>query len=251
MPSSSCGARAARSAGAKAAITGITRSRAAASPDCPPEPVWRRGSALHPLYVGLHGQAEGRAAHERRLSALRLAHASLRVRLPRRRHVLVRGRRRLGHGPQLHRLRAARQRRDDPHVRRRAELSGREPLLASRRQAPGEHSLHGADRDPRAHARGRSAREALLAQEPAPARHGRRADQPRGLGVVLPRGRRRALPDRRHLVADGDGRHPDHAAAGRHGAEARLRDAAVLRHASRRSSIKTATFSTAKRSAIS
>ena len=43
--------------------------------------------------------------------------------------------------------------------------------------------------------------------------HGRRADQPGGLGVVLSRGRRRALPDRRHLVADRDRRHPDHAAA--------------------------------------
>ncbi len=40
----------------------------------------------------------------------------------------------------------------------------------------------------------------------APARQRRRADQPRGLDVV-PRGhRRRALPDRRHLVADRDGR---------------------------------------------
>ena len=38
----------------------------------------------------------------------------------------------------------------------------------------------------------------------AAARLGRRADQPRGLGVVLEVHRRRALPDRRHLVADGD-----------------------------------------------
>jgi acetyl-CoA synthetase len=40
--------------------------------------------------------------------------------------------------------------------------------------------------------------------------------------VVPQRGRRRPLPDRRHLVADRDRRHPDHAAAGRHAAEARL-----------------------------
>ena len=38
-----------------------------------------------------------------------------------------------------------------------------------------------------------------------------------------------ALPDRRHLVADRDRRHPDHAAARRHQAEARLGDQAVLR----------------------
>ncbi len=50
----------------------------------------------------------------------------------------------------------------------------------------------------------------------AAARQRRRADQPRGVDVV-PRGhRRRPLPDRRHLVADGDGRHHDDAAAGHH-----------------------------------
>ncbi len=63
----------------------------------------------------------------------------------------------------------------------------------------------------------------------AAARHRRRADQSGGLGVVSPRGRRRPLPDRRHLVADRDRRHPDHAAARRDRAEARLGDAAVLR----------------------
>ena len=39
----------------------------------------------------------------------------------------------------------------------------------------------------------------------------------------------RPLPDRRHLVADRDRRHPDHAAAGRDQAQARFGDAAVLR----------------------
>ena len=44
----------------------------------------------------------------------------------------------------------------------------------------------------------------------------RRADQPEGVALV-PRGdRRRALPDRRHLVADRDRPHHDHAAAGPH-----------------------------------
>ena len=54
-----------------------------------------------------------------------------------------------------------------------------------------------------------------LAAVAAPARLGRRADQPRGLDLVLPGRRRGALPDRRHLVADRDRRHPDHAAARR------------------------------------
>ena len=70
-----------------------------------------------------------------------------------------------------------------------------------------------------------------VAQEPAPAGLGRRADQSRSVAVVLPRGRRQPLPDRRHLVADRDRRHPDHAAARRHQAEARLGDQAVLRRA--------------------
>ena len=34
---------------------------------------------------------------------------------------------------------------------------------------------------------------------------------PGGLALVPPRGRRGPLPDRRHLVADRDRRHPDHA----------------------------------------
>ena len=45
----------------------------------------------------------------------------------------------------------------------------------------------------------------------APARHGRRADQPRGVDLVPHAHRRRPLPDRRHVVADRDRRHHDHA----------------------------------------
>ena len=52
-------------------------------------------------------------------------------------------------------------------------------------------------------------------QVAAPAGHGRRADQSRGLALVSPRGRRRPLPHRRHLVADRDRRHADHAPARR------------------------------------
>ena len=56
----------------------------------------------------------------------------------------------------------------------------------------------------------------------APAGVGRRADQPQGLAVVPQGDRRRAVPDRRHLVADRDRPHPDLAAAGHHHHQARL-----------------------------
>ena len=59
----------------------------------------------------------------------------------------------------------------------------------------------------------------------AAARDGRRADQPEGVALVLQGHRRRALPDRRHVVADRDRRDHDHAAAGRTARQARLGDA--------------------------
>jgi hypothetical protein len=60
--------------------------------------------------------------------------------------------------------------------------------------------------------------------------HRGRADQSRGLDVVPRGGGRDALSHRRHLVADRDRRHPDHAPARRHVAQARLGDTALLRH---------------------
>ena len=58
----------------------------------------------------------------------------------------------------------------------------------------------------------------------APAGHRRRADQPRGLALVLPGDRQGALPDHGHLVADRDGHVHDHAPA-RDGPQARQRHA--------------------------
>ena len=85
----------------------------------------RGRSAVHSLHLGLDRKAEGRAAHHRRLHGLHLDHASIRVRLSRRRHLLVHRRRRLGDRPQLHSLWPALQRRDHADVRRRAELPDR------------------------------------------------------------------------------------------------------------------------------
>ncbi len=95
-------------------------------------------------------------------------------------------------------------------------------LLGGLRQAQGADLLYRADGDPLADARGRRAGDAHLAQLAAPAGHGGRADQSRGLALVPPRGGRGALPDRRHLVADRDRRLPDDPAARRDAAEARL-----------------------------
>ena len=72
----------------------------------------RRRPAVHPLHLGLDRQAQGRAAHHRRLSRLGGDDPPLRVRLPPRRGLLVRRRRRLGHRAFLCRLRPAGQRRD-------------------------------------------------------------------------------------------------------------------------------------------
>ena len=91
----------------------------------------RRGPAVHPLHLGLDRQAEGRAAHHRRLLRLHRDDAPIRLRLSRRRHLLVHRRRRLGHRPQLHRLWPARERRHHADVRRacrtipRCRASGR------------------------------------------------------------------------------------------------------------------------------
>ena len=101
--------------------------------------------------------------------------------------------------------------------------------------------LHGADRDPRVHEVGRRAPAAGRPVEAAAARHGRRADQPEGLALVLEADRRRALPGRRHLVADRDRQHHDHDAAGGAVRQARLGGQAAARASTPRCSTRRAT----------
>ena len=98
--------------------------------------------------------------------------------------LLVRGRHRLDHGPHLHRLRAALQRRHVGHVRGHARLPGPGALVGDRRALRRLDPVHGADGDPRAHEMGARARCRSTTDVPPPARVGRRADQPRGLGLV-------------------------------------------------------------------
>ncbi len=98
------------------------------------------------------------------------------------------------------------------------------PLLGDHRAARRHHPLHRADRDPRVHALGHRVAGQARPELAAAARLGRRADQSRSVDVVPRAHRRRALPDRRHVVADRDRRHHDHAAAGRDQHQARLGD---------------------------
>ena len=86
-------------------------------------------------------------------------------------------------------------------------------LVGAVRALRRDEVLHRAHGDPSLHEVGRRARREARPLEAEAARHGRRADQPEGVALV-PRGRRRrALPDRRHVVADRDRRDHDHAAA--------------------------------------
>ncbi len=177
----------------------------------------RRASAVHPLHVGLHGQAERCTAQLGRFPAVGDPDDALDLRHQADRHLLVHRRHRLGHRPHVHRVRTARRRRDRARVRGGSDVSGRGSLLADDREAQGLDLLHGAHGDPGARQGvGRDAvdrAEELRPVEPATARHRRRADQSRSVDVVPRAGRRRPLPDRRHVVADRDRRSHDHAAA--------------------------------------
>ena len=146
------------------------------------------------------------------------------------RRLLVRRRHRLGDRAQLHRLRAALQRHDERPVRGHAGLPGQGPVVGHRRALRGDDPVHGADGHPRAHEVGPGARGEARPVLAPPARDASasRSTPRRGCGTGEHIGADR-LPGRRHVVADGDGDDPDHAAAGGHDAEARLGDEAVPR----------------------
>ena len=190
----------------------------------------RRGSALPHVHERHDRAAEGHRPHDRRLPRRRRGQPPLHLR-PQARpgRLLVRGRHRLDHRPLVHRLRPARERDDERDLRGHAGLPGQGPLVGDRRALRRHDPLHGADRDPRAHEMGTRARRYARPLDAAPARLRRRADQPRGLGLVPREHRRRPLPDRRHLVADRDGHGDDHTAPRDHDGEAGLGDASRSR----------------------
>jgi nitroreductase len=160
-----------RGADAGPAATAGTRRWRRPAADCPPEPM----NAEDPLFIlytsGSTGKPKG-VLHTTGgyLSTPPDTTSYVSSTTARGRRLLVHRRRGLGHRPQLHRLRAAGQRRHHADVRGRAQLSRRRPLLAGDRQAQGQHLLHRAHRDPRADARGRRAGEEAPRARAAPAR---------------------------------------------------------------------------------
>ncbi len=115
----------------------------------------------------------------------------------------------------------------------RARLAAEGSLLGSHRAAWRHDLLHRTHRHPRVHEVGRGVAREARPRHAASPRLGRRADQPRGLDVVPPAHRARALSDRRHLVADRDRDDNDHAASRPDEHQAGLGDAAVPRRSRR------------------
>ena len=114
----------------------------------------RGGHALHPLHLRHDREAQGHRPHDRRLPGRHLRDDEVGLRSEGRRRLLVHRRHRLGHRPQLRRLRPARERRHRPDVRRRAGLAAEGSLLGAHRAVRRHDLLHRADRDPRVHALG-------------------------------------------------------------------------------------------------
>ena len=212
----------------------VARHRRAPGRELPARAARLGAHALPALHVGHDRQAQGDHAHDGRLPRRHVVHPPDDLRPQARRRVLVRGRHRLGDRPQLHRLRAARERDDRDPLRGLARHAGLGPLVADHRGLQGLDPVLRADRDPGVHEAGRRpSGEARPVVAPRP-RIGRRADQPRGVALVQRAHRRRQGPDRRHVVADRDRDDPHHAAARRDDDEAGLRDLPVPRHRGRR-----------------
>ena len=121
------------------------------------------------------------------------------------------------------------ERRNDVDVRRRAEYPEPDRFWEIIERHRVNIFYTAPDGDPRFHQVGRRMAGEARSVEPAPAGHGRRADQSRSLDVVSQTHRQRPLPDRGYLVANRNRRDHDHADARRDPDQARLGDAAVAR----------------------
>ena len=163
------------------------------APICPAEPLDCRAPALHPLHQRHHRQAQGHRAHHRRLPAAARADHEVRLRPARTRTPT--GARPTSAGSPGHSYVVY-----GPLANGATTLMyegapnypGAGPLLGHRSRGTASTIFYTAPTAIRAFMQlgRRSGRAKHDLVEPAPARHGRRADQPRGLDVV-PRGDRR------------------------------------------------------------
>ncbi len=137
--------------------------------------------SLPPVHERDDREAEGDRSHDGGVPGRRGDDPPVRLR-PEARHrrLLVRRGHRLGHGAQLHRLRAALQRDDQRPLRGHARLPRQGPLVGHRRALRRHDPVHGADGDPGTHevgagARGRSTTSRLSGcSEPSASRSTRR-----------------------------------------------------------------------------
>ena len=109
----------------------------------------RDRSALHPVHVGHHREAQGRRPRQRRACRRAALEHAARLRHPARGRVLGRLRHRVGGRALLHRVRAAAGRVHHGSVRGQAGGdAGRGGLLAGHRGPPGQGPVHRPDRVP-------------------------------------------------------------------------------------------------------
>ena len=197
------------------------------------EPTWV--NAEHPLFIlytsGSTGKPKGVQHSTGGYLLHAIAHHEVDVRPQADRRLLVHGGRRLGHRPHLHHLRPAR-----GAARPRSCSRACRPIPDAGRfwKMIQDHKVTVFYTAPTA------IRSLIKAGADLPKKYD--LSSLRILGTVgepinpeawmwyHTHRRRRALPDRRHLVADRDRRPHDHAAARRHAAQARLLHAAAARH---------------------
>ena len=119
---------------------------------CPCEPIWTAGPALPHVHVRHDGQAEGDRPHDGRVPRRGCGDPPLHLRPEAGDgRLLVRGRHRLDHGAQLHRLRPALQRGHVRALRGHARLPRPRALVVDRRALRRDDPLHRADRHPGTH----------------------------------------------------------------------------------------------------
>src|SRR5262249_45071045 len=184
----------------------------------------RRGSTVYSLYLRLYGQTERRPAHVRRLSRLHLDYASIRVRLSRRRYAdvgWVTGHSYIVYGPLSNGAISMMFEGvpNFPTTSRFWEVCDKHKVTTIYTAPTAIRALMQGGDDPVKKTSRKSLRLLGTVGEPI---------NPESLGMVLPRRRRRSLPNRRHLVADRDWRHPYHTTAWRNQTQARLGNASIL-----------------------